>query len=192
VRAERPHGASREGHSHGCPGRDGYLPRGERNFGEAISVVLRPSRSDPFVTSGRAPKMAEPGLPRFTEWLRPAVDGRRGRPHQVRCSQETRRHLAVQDRELIPEHQDLHVLSCLGASQQHQPVDQATSDQIPQTKPHHGDPAIRAPSTRTPRSGALRRVSGTHRARPPTRTFQANSAHTRGERLHPCETYLSI
>lgn len=37
--------------------------------------------------------------------------------------------LAVQDRELMTEHQDLHVPSGPRATQQHQPVDQTTSDQ---------------------------------------------------------------
>jgi hypothetical protein len=52
----------------------------------------------------------------------------------------------------MPEHQDLHVLSCLQrepATSTRRPGDEATSDQVPQTEPHQRDPAIQGSAART-------------------------------------------
>jgi hypothetical protein len=45
-------------------------------------------------------------------------------------------HLTAQDRDLMPQHQDLHVLRGVAARQQHQPAEQPDHEQIDETNEH--------------------------------------------------------
>ena len=53
---------------------------------EATTVSAEPSTSEPVAPGGPAPEMPEPGLPRYTGWLRPAVDA----VARVKCSVHTK------------------------------------------------------------------------------------------------------
>ena len=53
---------------------------------EAITVAAGPASRSPWRRAGLAPEMPEPGLPRYTGWLRPAVDA----VARIKCSVHTK------------------------------------------------------------------------------------------------------
>ena len=72
-------------------------------------------------------------------WRRCAVDSRRVRPARMARSAHDIRgvpDLALQDGDLMTQHQDLGVLDVVGAGQQGQPAAQPEEDQVEQAEGH--------------------------------------------------------